>query len=62
MDDGRRSGVQEVKALQDLSAPAPQYFYLHHLEALEIPAHKEIRGDYTRSCGVQGVIEELPFL
>lgn len=37
MNDGRSSGVEEVQALEDLSAPAPQHLYLHHLEALQIP-------------------------
>lgn len=34
MNDGRSPGVEKVKALQDLSAPAPQHLGFHHLEAL----------------------------
>lgn len=32
VDDGRRPGVQKMKALQDLSAPAAQDFDLHLLK------------------------------
>lgn len=39
MDDGRSPGVEEVKALQDLTAPAPQDLDLHHLESLQVSAH-----------------------
>lgn len=38
MNDGRSSGVQEVKAFEDLSAPRAQNFDLHHLEALQVAA------------------------
>ena len=33
MDNGRSSGVEEVKAFEDLPAPASKDFGLHHLEA-----------------------------
>lgn len=38
MDDGRGPRVEEVEALQDLPAPAPQHLGLHDLEALQIAA------------------------
>lgn len=38
VDDGRRSGVQEVEAFEDLTAPRAQHLDLHHLEALQVAA------------------------
>ena len=38
MNDGRGSGVQEVKAFEDLPAPRPQDLYFHHLETLQVAA------------------------
>ena len=38
MDDGRGPGVQEVEALEDLPAPAPQHLGLHHLKPLQVAA------------------------
>lgn len=38
VNDGWRSGVQEVKAFQDLSAPWAQNFDFHHLESLQVAA------------------------
>ncbi|KAF3859165.1 hypothetical protein F7725_021564 [Dissostichus mawsoni] len=35
VDDGRGSGVQEVKAFEDLSAPRTQDLDFHHLETLQ---------------------------
>ena len=37
VDDGRGTRVQEVEALQDLTAPALQQLQLHLLEALQVP-------------------------
>lgn len=34
--------MEEVQALQDLPAPAPQHLYLHHLEALQIPEEQRV--------------------
>lgn len=36
VDDGRRSGVQEVKAFEDLSAPGTQNLDFHDLETLQV--------------------------
>lgn len=36
MDDGRSSGVQEVKAFEDLSAPRAQNLDFHDLETLQV--------------------------
>ena len=36
MDDRRGPSVQEVQPLQDLPAPTPQHFDLHHLEPFQI--------------------------
>lgn len=38
MDDGRRPGVEKMKALQNLPAPASQHLGFHDLEPLEIAA------------------------
>lgn len=38
VNDGRRSGVQEVKAFEDLPAPRAQHLDFHHLEALQVAA------------------------
>lgn len=38
MDDRRRPGVEEMKAFEYLTAPAPQDLDLHHLKALQVPA------------------------
>lgn len=38
MDDGRGSGVEKMKALQNLPAPASQHLGFHDLEPLEITA------------------------
>lgn len=34
-------GVEEVKALQNLSAPTSQDFGFHHFEALKVAVHTE---------------------
>lgn len=39
MDDGRSPGVEEMKAFEDLTTPAPQHLDLHHLKTLQVPAH-----------------------
>lgn len=39
MDDGRSPGVEEVKALEDLTTPASQDLNLHHLKPFQVPAH-----------------------
>lgn len=41
VDDGRRSGVQEVEAFEDLAAPRAQHLDLHHLEALQVAARQK---------------------
>ena len=41
VDDGGGPGVQEVEALQDLSAPAPQHLGLHHLETLQVAEERK---------------------
>lgn len=38
MDDGRGPGVEKMKALQNLPAPASQHLGFHDLEPLEIAA------------------------
>lgn len=38
MDDRGGPRVKEVEAFENLPAPAPQDFGLHHLETLQIPA------------------------
>lgn len=38
MNDGRGSGVQEVKAFEDLSAPRTQDLDFHDLETLQVAA------------------------
>lgn len=38
MNDGRGSGVQKVKAFEDLSAPGTQDLDFHHLETLQVAA------------------------
>lgn len=38
VDDGRGSGVEKMKALQNLPAPASQHLGFHDLEPLEIAA------------------------
>lgn len=43
MNDGRGSGVQEVKAFEDLSAPRTQNLDFHDLETLQVAA-----GEITR--------------
>lgn len=40
MDDGRGSGVQEVEAFEDLSAPRTQDLDLHDLETLQVAKKK----------------------
>lgn len=58
MDDGRSPGVEEVKALQDLTAPASQDLDLHHLKSLQVPAH--ITGTFYHSdCSFND--EYIPF-
>lgn len=42
MDDGRGSGVEKMKALQNLPAPASQHLRLHDLEPLEIAAGMKV--------------------
>ncbi len=44
MNDGWGSGVQEVKAFEDLSAPRTQNLDFHHLETLQVAVG---RGDHT---------------
>lgn len=41
VDDGRRSGVQEVETFEDLAAPRAQHLDLHHLEALQVAARQK---------------------
>lgn len=38
MNDGRGSGVQEVEAFEDLSAPGTQNLDFHHFETLQVAA------------------------
>lgn len=40
MDDGRGPGVEEVKAFQDLPAPASQHLRLHNFETLQVALEK----------------------
>lgn len=46
MDDGGRPGVEKMKALQNLSAPASQHLGLHDLKSLKIAAGE--KGNYIR--------------
>lgn len=41
VDDRRSPRVKEEEAFENLSAPAPQNFRLHHLKALQIPVKKK---------------------
>lgn len=43
MDDGGSPGVEEVEAFENLPAPAPQNFGLHHLETFQIPVKFTLR-------------------
>lgn len=50
VDDGRRSGVQEVEAFEDLTAPRAQHLDLHHLKALQVAARqRQKKGKKERS-------------
>ena len=40
VDNWRSSGVKEVKALQNLSTPTPQYLGFHHLKALKVTVER----------------------
>lgn len=41
MNYRRSPGVKEVKALQDLPAPAPQHLRFHHLKTFQVSVQKK---------------------
>lgn len=50
MNDGRGSGVQEVKAFEDLSAPGTQNLDFHDLKAFQVAAKQR---SHTTECVIQ---------
>lgn len=51
MDDGRGPGVEEVKAFQDLPAPASKHLRLHNFKPLQVALEKtENRHPFPASC------------
>lgn len=50
MNDGRGSGVQKVKAFEDLSAPGTQNLDFHDLKAFQVAVKQR---SHTTECAIQ---------